>query len=315
MDLSQIRTLLHVAEIGSLSGAAQRLGVAQPALSRQIRLLEQELGAPVFERHGRGMTPTELGRKLLEPAGKVLSHLDEMRRLATQEATSFVGRVRVGVTPTVAEVATLPLVERIRDAHPLLSLSFTSGFSGHLVEWLKRDELDVCVAYETQTGGLVSTRPVLDETLILIGSAARGLNMTRPVSFAALAGEQLVLPSPAHGLRTILDACASRAGIVLSPSLEADSLQAMIDLVGGGFGLTVLPLAPVHSRLERGELSAAPLIEPIPTRRVMVAYPADRPITPATRFVGEAFAAVACELVASQVWAGNIVDAFSQVTK
>jgi LysR family transcriptional regulator, nitrogen assimilation regulatory protein len=234
MDISQIRTLCHVAEIGSLSGAAQRLGIAQPALSRQIRLLEQELGAPVFERHGRGMTPTELGRQLLEPAGKILGHIDEMRRLATQEATSFVGRVRVGVTPTVAEVATLPLVERIRHAHPLLSLSFTSGFSGHLVEWLKRDELDVCVSYDTQTGGLVRTRPVVDETLILVGSAARNLDMMQPVSFAELAGEPLVLPSPAHGLRTILDECARRAGIVLSPSLEADSLQAMIDLVGGG---------------------------------------------------------------------------------
>jgi LysR family transcriptional regulator, nitrogen assimilation regulatory protein len=307
MDIAQIRTLVHIAELGSVTAAAERLGIAQPALSRQVRMLEAELNAPVFTRHGRGMALTELGEKLLSPASEILMRLDEIRQLAADGNTSFLGRVRVGVTPTVAEVATLPLVRAIREAHPHLSLCFTSGFSGHLVEWLKRDELDCCVAYATPSTGLVNTVPILDETLLLVANAERALDPDKPIAFASLANEALVLPSPPHGLRRILDATAARAGIALTSSLEADSLTAMIDLVRAGFGATILPYAPISARVSSGELTAAPLIDPTPCRRVVIAYPADRPIMPAARFVGEAFAAIASELVGKGAWAGQII--------
>jgi len=309
MDIAQLKTLIHVAELGSLSRAAERLGIAQPALSRQIRLVEAELGAPLFTRHGRGMMLTELGHSILTPANEILARLDTIRQIAAEGATSFLGRVRIGVTPTVAEVATLPLVRAIREAHPRLSLCFTSGFSGHLMEWLKRGELDCCVAYDAQGSGLIRTRPVLEEMLLLVAGPDRDLGLDRPRSFGSLADESMVLPSPAHGLRTILDACASRAGIRLAPSIEADSLTAMIDLVRDGFGLTILPLAPIHARLRAGELTAAPLIDPVPTRRVLIAYPADRPIMPAARIVGETFSRIAADLVENGIWAGTMIKA------
>lgn len=307
MDLTQLKTLIHVAELGSVSRAAERLGVAQPALSRQIRMLETELNAPLFVRHGRGMVPTDLGRRVLAPAADVLARLDEIRQLADESRESFLGSVRFGMTPTVAEVATLPLVRAIRENHPQLLLSFTSGFSGHLLEWLKRDELDCCVAYDTKNGDLVRVRPILDETLLLVGDPDHGLQNNEPRDFASIASERLVLPSPAHGLRHILDACAARAGVTLAPSLEADSLAGMIDLVRAGFGMTVLPLAPIHARLQAGELTAVSLVNPMPSRRVMIAYPADRPVTPAARFAGDAFARIAADLVDQGIWAGTMI--------
>jgi len=307
MDIAQLRTLVHVAELGSVTAAAERLGIAQPALSRQIRLLESELGGPLFTRHGRGMTLTDLGRKVIGPSGDILLRLEDIRRCAADRSSSLAGKVSVGVTPTVAEVATLPLVRAIREAHPHLALCFTSGFSGHLLEWLKRGELDCCVAFATPAGGLVHTVPVVDETLLLVAAPGRGFAADRPVPFAALAGEPLILPSPGHGLRTILDEAAMRAGITLAPTIEADSLTAMIDLVRAGYGVTVLPYAPIHARVRSGDLVAAPLVDPVPGRRVVMAYPADRPVTPAARFVGEAFAAVAADLVGSGAWAGRII--------
>lgn len=307
MDIAQLRTLVHVAELGSVTAAAERLGIAQPALSRQIRLLESELGGPLFTRHGRGMCLTDLGLQVLGPSSDILLRVNDIRQCALDRSPTLVGRVRVGLTPTVAEVATLPLVRAIREAHPHLSLCFTTGFSGHLIEWLKRDELDCCVAYAIPAGQLIRTVPILDESLLLVASSERGLKMNCPVSFSALVTETLVLPSPAHGLRTILDAFAARAGIALSSSLEADSLTAMIDLVRAGFGATVLPYAPIHHRVLSGELTAAPLIDPVPDRRVVMVYPTDRPVLPAARFVGAAFATVAAELVGNGHWAGRLM--------
>lgn len=307
MDIAQLRTLIHVAELGSVTAAADRLGIAQPALSRQLRLLEDDLGGALFTRHGRGMSLTELGKRVVGPSSEILMRLDDIRRCADMRSSFLTGRVRVGVTPTVAEVATLPLVRAIRTAHPDLSLCFTTGFSGHLLEWLKRDELDCCVAYGASGAGLIHTIPILDETLMLIAPPSDEMTASGPIPFASLAAEPLVLPSPAHGLRAILDAAAKQVGITLTPSLEADSLTAMIDLVRTGFGSTILPYAPIHARVMAQELVAVPLIKPVPSRRIVMAYPADRPITPAARFVGETFTNVATELVGSGIWAGSLI--------
>jgi LysR family transcriptional regulator, nitrogen assimilation regulatory protein len=307
MEVSQLRTMIHVAELGSLSKAADRLGVAQPALSRQIRLLEEELRTPLFIRHGRGMVLTEMGRRILDPANEIMSSLDTIYQVAEEGKTSLTGRVRFGMTPTVSEIMTVSLARMVSHAHPQLSLCFVSGFSGHLLDWLKREELDCCVSYDPEPGGAVRTHPILLESLLLVGSSERGLKLTEEFRFGELERESLVLPSPLHGLRRNVDACAMRAGINLSPAIEADSLGAMIDLVMGGFGCTILPLAPIYDRIAKGELTAAPLVDPAPSRRVVLAYPADRPTSPATRFTGDMFASIATQMVNAGVWAGRIL--------
>ena len=129
MDVVQLKTLIHVAELGSLSKAADRLNIAQPALSRQIRLLEEELGIFLFERHGRGMVITEVGREVLDHATRVMAELEAIRHSASGGRSSFRGMVMVGTTPTVAEIVTVPLVRRIKEAHPQLCVRFSSAYS------------------------------------------------------------------------------------------------------------------------------------------------------------------------------------------
>lgn len=308
MEISQLKTLIHVAELGSVSKAANRLGIAQPALSRQIRLMEEELKAPLFVRHGHGMVLTELGRQVLQPAGGALACLDEIVKLAHQGQHSFRGRVRFGMTPTVAEIMSVPLAKRVRAEHPGLSLCLSSAFSGHLLDWLKREEIDCCVSYDPQVTGAVRTQPLLTEALMLVGNAASGLSENAPVPFSDLSGESMVLPSPLHGLRRIIDQCASKAGITIAPTLEADSFGAMIDLVCAGFGMTILPAAPLYHRIRHGELKVSKLINPEPSRRVVMIYPADRSISPATRYAGESFAKLAATLVEDGIWKGSLIE-------
>src|SRR5262245_36071786 len=150
MELSQLRTLIHVAELGSLSKAADRLQIAQPALSRQIRLLEKELGMYLFERHGRGMVITDAGREVLEHAVRIMAEMDEIRQTASSGHSSYKGMVMIGTTPTVSEIVSVPLVRRIKESHPLLGVRLLSAFSGHLLDWVQRGELDVAVTYNPQ---------------------------------------------------------------------------------------------------------------------------------------------------------------------
>lgn len=307
MDVAQLKTLIHVAELGSLSKAADRLHIAQPALSRQIRLLEKELGVYLFERHGRGMVITDLGREVLARATRIMAELDAIRHVASEAESSYRGTVTLGTTPTVAEIVTVPLVRRIKDSHPDLSIRLCSAFTGHLLDWLQRGELDLAVSYDPQPLHSLRIVPIMTEELLFVQKGRRK-GRTKAISFTELVSENLVLPSPRHGLRAIMEDCAGKAGVKLRASIEADSFSAMIDLVRNGFGGTVLPLAPIYALVEAGVLRVRPIVEPKPTRRLVLAFPADRPVSAAARFVGEVLTDIAAELVKRGVWTGQLTD-------
>lgn len=307
MDVVQLKTLIHVAELGSLSKASDRLHIAQPALSRQIRQLEKELGVYLFERHGRGMVITDAGNEVLQHATRIMDELEAIRSSVSGGQACLRGAVAIGTTPTIAEIATVPLVTRIREAHPELSIRISSAFSGYLVDWLQRGELELAISYDLEPLHTLRIVPVMMENLILVGPVSARLSMDTPVNFSHLVGESLVLPSARHGLRKILDQCAADVGFKLITQVEADSFGAMIDLVRHGFGFTVLPLASIYGHLQNGSLCAAPLIEPTPMRKVVMVSPADRRVSPATRYVGETFVQLASELVEQGIWAGHML--------
>ncbi|NTF10575.1 LysR family transcriptional regulator [Agrobacterium rubi] len=307
MDISQLQTIIQIAETGSISKASERLNVVQPALSRKLGNLEQELGAALFERHGRGMLPTDIGRAAVQHALAIMAELDCIRQLANTQNGPLQGEVIVGITPTIAEIVTVPLAQRAKLVHPNLSIRFASAFSGYLLDWLQRGELDVALSYETLEAPSVQTRPVMVEDLLLIGPAAKFAPNGPAVQFADLAHERLILPGVRHGLRKILDECAAQAGINLSPAIEVDSLSAMVALIRADFGYTILPLPPVHELVESGLLSFARIIDPKPKRTVVIAFSSLRAVSPAARFVADSFLEIARELVAKETWAGELL--------
>lgn len=308
MDIVQLNTLIHVAELGSVSKAADRLCIAQPALSRQIRLLEDELGVDLFERHGRGMVITEAGREVLNHAARIMAELDSIRSSVSSGHSSYRGTVMIGTTPTVSEIVTVPLVRKIQEAHPQLKVRLLSGFSGHLIDWVQRGELDIAVSYNPKPLKSLRIVPIMIEDLLFVSAGRTCGRMKKAIEFARLADEELILPSPRHGLRTIVEECAHQAGVELIARIEADSFSAMIDLVRNGFGSTVLPLAPIYSLVKSGALRAAPLVEPSPTRKLVLACSADRPISPAARFAAQALTEIAADLVKRRIWTGHMVQ-------
>lgn len=303
MDVTQLRTLIHVAELGSLSKASERLHVAQPALSRQIRLLEEELGARLFERHGRGMVITDAGRDVLEHAGRIMAELDGIRGAIVQGRTSFRGTVTVGLPPTVSDLISVPLIRRMTEAHPRLVLSFRTAFSGYLLDWLQKGELDIAVSYNPQPLKSLRIEPVMTEDLLLVTAVPPAAG---PQPFSILADRELVLPSPGHGLRNLLEDCARQAGIRLRTAVETDSFRVMTDLVQAGYGATVLPLAPIMPLVRAGTLSAVPLIDPAPVRKLVQVFAADRKINPAARFTAGIVRQIVAEMVQGGSWRGRM---------
>lgn len=308
MELSQLRTLIHVAELGSLSKAADRLHIAQPALSRQIRLLEEELDVRLFDRHGRGMVVTDAGQDVLRHALRVMAELEDIRATVADEDAPLRGHVSIGMPPTVADILSEPLVAAFRESHPEATLRIVSAYSGYLLDWMHRGEVDASILYDPKSARTLRVQPLLEELLFLIGPPGAGLSQDVPVDFDDLEHVRLLLPSAGHGLRIILDKCAAERGFFLSVPVEADSYSTLKGLVRGGHGQTILPLAPIHRDLAVGDLCAAPLHNPVPQRRLVLAFPTDRPIPRLARFAGQTVVSKVRQMVERGVWAGSLPE-------
>ncbi len=298
---------MHVAELGSLSKAADRLNVAQPALSRQIRLLEEELGTRLFERHGRGMIITDVGREVAARAARVVAELDGIQTHVRELGETLMGRVSIGTAASVATIISVPLVAAFRASHPRVQLRLVSALNGDLIDGLHKGDLDIALLYDPQPTRSLRVTPLLVESLYLVGPADARLSPQKPWLFSRLKEETLLLPSERHGIRMIVERCAAGAGIPLNVGLEADSMLTLKDLAAAGFGMTVLPLPSVHADIIAGKLSAAPLIKPSPIRRNVIALPADRPISRVTSFAAATIASVARCLVKEGVWQGELI--------
>ena len=301
MDLKQLRSFREIAEAGSLSRAADRLRLAQPALSRQIRLLEAEAGLALFTRHGRGMALTEAGRELLARISGPLRQLEgafaEVRALSGAVA----GQVALGMMPTVAAVLAGPLARRVAERHPAVSLRIVEGYTGHLIEWVQRGATDATLLYGPASDLHLPVRDLFIEALVLAGPPGSGQSPEVPVTLADAAKRPLVAPSLPHGLRSIVETAAARARITLNLRHEADSFLVLKDLVECGLGFAILPRSSIRREEQEGRMAVAPLVRPTIRRQVVLAVPPDRAAGRAT----EAVLALLAEEVAARADGGD----------
>ncbi len=305
MDISQLRTLVRVAELGSLSKAADRLCIAQPALSRQVRLLEEELGTRLFDRHGRGMVITEQGRTVLHHATRILQEVDAIKADVIEETDAFGGRVAIGMPPTVANILAPRLLTAIHAVHPNVKCRMVSSYSLYLLDWMYRGEIDIGILYDPQSIISLKCEPLIEEVFHVVAPADAGLSAHEPVAFASLAGKSLLLPSNNHGLRQIVEQCASDCGISLDVRVEVDSYSMLRQLVTNGYGWTILPLAAIQSEPAFSQFSTAPLVDPVPRRLLQLALPTDRPDSRLVSFVRQMIIDTVEQLVADGSWPGE----------
>lgn len=301
MDLKRLRSFREVAETGSLSRASDRLRLAQPALSRQIALLEAEIGVPLFTRHGRGMALTEAGEALLARVAGPMRQLDQAAGEVRALSGTVAGQVALGMMPTAAAVLAVPLARRVAARHPEVSLRIVEGYTGHLVEWVQRGATDATLLYGPSADLHLRVEPLFVEDLVLAGPPGDALVGGGPVTLAALARRPLVLPSRPHGLRAVVEAAAAKARVALDVRYEADSFAVLKELVEAGLGLSLIPRSSIAREVRDGRLAIASLHRPKVRREVALAMPPDRAPGRAT----EAVLALLREEVAARAQAGD----------
>jgi DNA-binding transcriptional LysR family regulator len=274
MDIKQLRTFRSVAELGSLSKAADRLRTTQPGLSRQIKLLEQELGVQLFVRNGRGMLLSIAGRMLLDRTEGLVRQIEQVRDDIKSTGGNPAGRVVLGLVPTVSAVLAGRLAHRVLSQFPDISLGIVESYGGHLVEWLHRGEMDLAVTYGPAIDLHLSAQSIGYEDIAVVGPPGSGLEARRQVDLAWLLKQKLIVPSKAHGLRTLLEKSVSRRKARLKALIEVDSYRAQISLMEEGIGYTLLPASAIRAELAAKRLEMAVLVNPTISRELVLASPA-----------------------------------------
>ncbi|MGY2052052.1 LysR family transcriptional regulator [Methylobacterium sp. JK268] len=306
MDLRQLRYFVAIVEQGSLSRAAQTLRVAQPALSQHLRNMEEELGVVLLHRGSRGALPTPAGTRLLALARTIIAEFATMRDVVRGEDDLPSGTVHLGLSGTVSELLGVPLIEAVRSRYPGIQLRVREAMSGFVLDWLRKGDLDLAVVYGVADPRGLTVRPVLTEDLCLIGAPAlRGVlaGEGEEIPLRRAAALPLMLPSPAQGLRAVIDAAATQADLVLSPEIEVDSYAQLKLLAVRGLGFGILPEANVQQPVASGVLTRWRLVDPPIRREVCLAHPAERPLSAAARAVVETAWETMRRLVREGIWA------------
>lgn len=306
MDFRQLRNFIQVVELSSITAAAERLNIAQPALSRQVKALEDELNVSLLRRHGRGVMPTEEGIRLARRAKAILEEVEDMAGDISGNSAPLSGTVTLGLPPTVAEILATHMIERTMTRFPDVKLRVISGFSGHVQDWLLRGKIDLGVAYEGQKSPSIRAQPIIIEQLFLIQSAqTEGGRDGVPIPVRYALGKPLILPNPEHGLRGRVEAISQEEQIALDVVLEIDILSTMLAFVERGLGSTILPLVSVIDHVRDGRLIARPIVQRTIDRTLVLMTPLNRPGSRLASSFAEFLTAEVHAMVATGQWPGT----------
>jgi LysR family transcriptional regulator, nitrogen assimilation regulatory protein len=275
VDLKQLRAFMTIADTGNVTRAAALLNLVQPAVTRQLRLLEEDIGVALFQRERHGMVLTAAGKAFLVHARRALLELDRARA-EMGGADRIAGLVTVGLLPSTGDIISSPLVGSVASAYPGIRLRITTGYAGDLQQWLETGDIDIAILYAVEREPHIQTTPLLEEPLWVVGPVAAKLSRRKPISLASLSDKPLILPSGPRDIRTLVDHACTTANVRLTIVAETNAMTIQKSLVLGGHGLTILPPIAFADELASKRLTAAPLVDPRITRTIAIALPANR---------------------------------------
>jgi LysR family nitrogen assimilation transcriptional regulator len=309
MDLKQLEYFRHVAELGSFTRAASFLSVVQPALSRQVRQLEVELGQNLFERNGRGVVLTDAGSRLLEHTRGILTQIGRARQELEDQRNGDSGHFALGLPPSLGSSVTVPLVKAFAASLPNAQLATVEGLSTYILEWLNIGRVDCALVYNAATSAAVDLQPLLEDQLFLIAPAAAASHTA--ITVGDLADYPLIIPSRPHAMRMAVENALAGVDRKISVAHEIESIPAIIDLVRQGHGFGVLPLNAVKSTQWADEVLVKPIGNPVLRISLSIATSAQRPRSPLVRKAIE----VIRTIVRQQIHSGETTYAVANGTE
>lgn len=288
LDLRKIRYFVAVYEEGSLSRAAARENVVQPALSVQIRQLEADLAVRLFDRSPQGVQPTPAGHHLYTLSSGVLRGAENLLREMLEFGGTIAGTIRVGLMPSICRGPLPALLNAYLQAYPRVEVKIVEAYSGTLVRQVIAGELDLAVCNQPVQQTTLRLRLLLRDRIVLVsGPHSLLLLPWSDCRLSELAQLRLILPSDQHYIRRVVDAHVKSGVIAPSRIMEMDGLGATLSFVEATDWVTLLPSIAVAEEARTGRFLVNPVVQPANlTSDIYAIYGHDQPPSLATqRFI------------------------------
>lgn len=297
IDLKKLRYFTTVAELGSFTKAARQLHIAQPALSRQVRMLEENLGLQLLSRSTRGVVLTDAGQILLNHARALAANLAHVVEDMHARAGSPKGQVTIGLPPSSTAILAAPLVRRVHRDFPGVSLRILDGLSFVLADWLEIGKIDLAVLGYPIQSRILALEPIAIEDVVVVEKATVGA--VPPVySLPALSAKPLIV---SDYFAMIVRQALNIPTLELNTLLHVEAVEALRELVLDGFGAAILPVSLFRRELESGEVKARAITSRGVRRTLTLARPTLRQQT----IAADAVANVIREEIAALEQAGH----------
>lgn len=306
-DISLLHDFTVVCDQGNLTRAAQELNTVQSAVTQRMQRLEDAIGSKLLKRHSRGVRPTEQGEILL----KYARQMDALVADAIAEVTAWEGSpsgaISIGLPPSVSAVLTTPLIEAVNRTLPNVELTVAEAFSGYLEGWLNNGEIDFGFVFDKGSSSDLDITALVEEDLFLICHPDQTGDLPEKLGLKDLVGLPLIAPSRRHGLRTGVEAEATKRGLKLNIRLEVDAGHQLIRQIERGVGMAVLARSAVMPELKDGKLVALAIVDPVFRRKVCLAIRRDKSGSFLLHRVQSILLSVVTELIEKKAWPGTLL--------
>lgn len=252
MELAQLKYFVTIAELGSFTGAAEQLHLSQPALSYQMKHLEEELGTKLFDRRGRKTSLTHEGELFLPLAQAILLRTDEAVRVLKEHLGIDVGEVHMGCNPTVATYLVPEILAEFRKLYPQVGVDVIEADDVQLQQLVQRDLLDFAVVTAPGSPQTLEVTPLGSEDIVLVVAPDHHLASRESITLASLADEEFVLPIPPFNIRMHLANACRAAGFEPRVTYRAGSVQTCKSFARQGLGITTMPSISLRGKDAEG---------------------------------------------------------------
>ncbi len=275
MDIRQIQYFVALYEEGSITKAARRAHVVQPAISQQIKRLEEDFGVQLFDRAAQGMVPTAAAREFYCHCVALLAQLQKATGVLREASRQPVGRLTLGAQSSLNQFVLPAALQQFHERHPSIAVSARDGYRVDLIEWLNRGEIDFALLSTTKDRLLLASQTLCMENLVVIGHPDT-LRGHEAMSGEALLRYPLVLHSRNKSMRTFIDSQFGLHGLEIRPEMEIDAMPSLLALARQPGWLAIVPRTAVGPRPEDGALAWLPLQRPSLQRQLVAAWSPQR---------------------------------------